>query len=442
MNNEDVDFLVDTGANITAISDEVSKRINAQVKNESVTAITADSSSAPIVGLATIHLQLGDHIAKTDVLVVPNLARDCLLGHDVLSTNPHTQPLIQQLSDKIDALSEASARQENEEKPRRDSNSIFIISTSNYPQEDPSEDEYEPLDAQEASINELEESESLDIQEQTEEEAAAAEYLKNECEKISASTMNELTRTDSIRHVIRVKTNQPIRQKIRPIPFNKRAEFRSMVDEMLEARIIVPSNSEWRSPTNLVAKKDGSTRITLDYRKLNEVTEKDAYPLPNINSSLSQLAGANYFTKLDLSSGYYQVPMEPESQKYTAFGCEFGLFEYTVMLMGLTNATATFQRLMNYVLSGLIGEICMVDLDDIIFFTKGPLKQHIYEVLIVAHRIRDHKLRLKLKKCEFVRRRIELLGHTILNGMLTPNKDKIETDIRSQSPLPKCLDRS
>ena len=200
-----------------------------------------------------------------------------------------------------------------------------------------------------------------------------------------------------------------------------------MVDEMLDARIIVPSNSEWRSPTNLVAKKDGSTRITLDYRKLNEVTEKDAYPLPNINSSLSQLAGATYFTKLDLSSGYYQVPMEPESQKFTAFGCEFGLFEYTVMPMGLTNATATFQRLMNYVLAGLIGFICMVYLDDIIVFTKGPLRQHIYDVLIVAHRIRDHNLRLKLKKCEFVRRRIDFLGHTIFDGRLTPNQDKIET---------------
>ena len=163
-----------------------------------------------------------------------------------------------------------------------------------------------------------------------------------------------------------------------------------MIDEMLDARIIVPSSSEWRSPTNLVAKKDGSTRITLDYRKINEVTEKDAYPLPNINSSLSQLAGANYFSKLDLSSGYYQVPMDEESQKYTAFGCEFGLFEYTVMPMGLTNATATFQRLMNNVLAGLIGFICLVYLDDIIVYTKGPVRQHVIDVLVVAHRIFEH----------------------------------------------------
>jgi hypothetical protein len=103
--------------------------------------------------------------------------------------------------------------------------------------------------------------------------------------------------------------------------------------------MLVESRSAWNSPINLVGKKDGSTRITFDYRKLNNITIKDAYPLPNIKEIFPRLAKATYFTKLDLSSGYYHVKLEPESRKYTAFGSEFGFYEYTVMPMGLKRSS-------------------------------------------------------------------------------------------------------
>lgn len=275
----------------------------------------------------------------------------------------------------------------------------------------------------------------LENPELTQEEMAATAFLEEECKKISASTMKDLTRTSTIHHVIKVKNNKPIRCKIRPIPQAKRAEFKAMLQDMIDLKMIVPSKSECRSGINLVAKKDGSTRMTLDYRDVNEITEKDTYPLPNTNTMFTQLANASYFSKLDLHSGYYQVPMDPDSQKYTAFGCEFGLFEYTVMPMGLTNATATFQRLMNTVLEDLIGVICLVYLDDIIVYTDKSLKHHIESVLKVFERLKQHNLKVKLKKCEFVKRIIIFLGHTISNGQIMPNNDKIETLLRYPRPV-------
>ncbi|CAF0916235.1 unnamed protein product [Brachionus calyciflorus] len=166
---------------------------------------------------------------------------------------------------------------------------------------------------------------------------------------------------------------------------------------MLENNLIQHSSSPWCSSLQLVAKPDRSKRITVDYRLLNNVTVKDAYPLPHTDCLLSKLGGAKYFSKLVLHSGYYQIMMNPEHQKYTAFGCEFGLFEYRVMPMGLTNACATFQRIMNGVLKR-----CIVYLDDIIIYSP-TLNDHVLHVLEVIDILKINLLKEKLKKCELLK---------------------------------------
>jgi hypothetical protein len=151
----------------------------------------------------------------------------------------------------------------------------------------------------------------------------------------------------------------------------------------------VNSHSAWNSPLNLVGKKDGSTRVTVNYRKLNNRTIKDAYPLPNIEKMLPKLAKATYFTKLDLSSGFYHVKLEPASRKYTAFGSEYGFYEYKVMPMGLTNAPATFQRLMDHVLKEFIEQnFTIAYLDDIVVYTEN-LEGHQHQVMLVMKRLRE-----------------------------------------------------
>ncbi len=123
---------------------------------------------------------------------------------------------------------------------------------------------------------------------------------------------------------------------------------------------------------------------------------KDSYPIPRIDEMISQLAKAKVYTTLDLASGYYQVPIAPDSAQYTAFACEFGFFENTVMPIGLTNATATFQRLMNQVLDGLIGICCFVYLDDIIIFSENQ-EQHLEHVRLVEERLLQYTLKKKME---------------------------------------------
>ena len=116
----------------------------------------------------------------------------------------------------------------------------------------------------------------------------------------------------------------------------------------------------------LTKKKDGTTRFCVDYRKLNELTVKDAYPLPRIDDSLDHLSGAHWFSTLDLYSGYWQVELEPEDKPKTAFVTERGLDQFKVMPFGLCNAPTTFEMLMEIVLSGLQWDICLIYLDIII----------------------------------------------------------------------------
>ena len=135
---------------------------------------------------------------------------------------------------------------------------------------------------------------------------------------------------------------------------------------MLQNGIVEPSRSPWASPIVLVQKKDGPTRFCVDYRKVNKVTRKDAYPLPRIDATLDTLAGSQWFSTLDLLSGYWQVQIQEDDRAKTAFCTTEGLYQFRVMLFGLCNAPATFQRLMDLVLSGLQWAHCLVYLDDVI----------------------------------------------------------------------------
>ena len=149
-----------------------------------------------------------------------------------------------------------------------------------------------------------------------------------------------------MQHRIPTSNDAPVTQPYRSIPPNQLQEVKEHIKGLLAHRVIVESNSPYAAPVVLVRKKDGSLWLCVDYRRLNLKTVGDAYPLPRIQESLDALVGAQYFSTLDLASGYHQISMYPRNQHKTAFTTPFGLYEYTRMLMGLMSAPATFQRLM------------------------------------------------------------------------------------------------
>ena len=188
--------------------------------------------------------------------------------------------------------------------------------------------------------------------------------------------------------------------------------MQTLLDEMLDADVISPSSSPWASPIVLVEKKDGSTRFCVDYRRLNRLTRKDAFPLPRIEQALDALHGARIFSTLDLQSGFWQVPLTERAKEKSAFTTPFGLFQFNKMPFGLTNAPATFQRLMEAVLRGLTFDIALIYLDDIIVFARD-FDEHLSRLRQVLQRLRSAGLELKPSKCRFGWSAVQYLGYVI-----------------------------
>jgi len=221
---------------------------------------------------------------------------------------------------------------------------------------------------------------------------------------------------------------------MRRIPYQYQNEFDQILADLIMSKKIQPSTSSWASPLRLLRKKDGTLRVTVDYQAINNVTEKVAYPLPLIDEIFHRLRNAKYFTLIDLTSGYYQVPLEEKSRKFSAFICPRGLFEWLVMPMGLTNAVETFQEMMNRVLKGYLGKICEVYLDDIIIYSSS-LEEHIKHVNMVVKRLKRYNLKIKSEKCKIAQTKIEYLSHVIYDGKMEPSPTKTADLFKFQEPL-------
>ena len=230
--------------------------------------------------------------------------------------------------------------------------------------------------------------------------------------------------TDLVTHRIDVGDNRPINSAPYRVSPNERRVIDSEVERMLQDNIIESSKSPWASPVVLVSKKDGSIRFCIDYRRLNQLTKKDVYPLPRLDDSLAALSGNKFFTTLDLTSGYNQIPMDSGSKELTAFITSNDLYQYKVMPFGLSNSPATFQRFMDAVLAGYKWKFLVVYLDDICLFNSN-FDDHIRDLKLIFDRLRDARLFLKPSKCHFCQSKIKFLGHIITDEGILPDPSKI-----------------
>lgn len=213
-----------------------------------------------------------------------------------------------------------------------------------------------------------------------------------------------------------------------------------MVQELLEQGIVRPSNSPFAAPIVLVKKKDGGWRMCVDYRNLNRATIKDKFPIPIVEELFDELQGTQFFSKIDLKSGYHQVRMHSNDIHKTAFKTHFGHFEYLVTPFGLTNAPSTFQALMISVFKPLLRKGVLVFFDDILIYSKS-LDEHLSHLEAVLKLMQQYSLYANIKKCFFGVNEVHYLGHIISNKGVQTEKEKIKAITDCRTPYGEATPR-
>jgi hypothetical protein len=193
-----------------------------------------------------------------------------------------------------------------------------------------------------------------------------------------------------------------------------------------EVGYIRSSSSPWGAPVLFVHKKDGSQRMCVDYRSLNDITIKNKYTLPRIDDLFDQMRGARVFSKIDLRSGYHQMKIRPSDIPKTAFSTRYGLYEFTVMSFSLTNAPAYFMNLMNKVFMEYLDKFVVVFIDNILIYSKND-SEHEEHLWMVLQKLQDNQLYAKFTKCEFWLDEVHFLGHIISKGGISMDPAKVTT---------------
>lgn len=244
---------------------------------------------------------------------------------------------------------------------------------------------------------------------------------------------NDLGLTSLVEHTVELTTGDPVKSAPYKTQPQKQQIIDQNVEEMLHQGVIEVSKSPFASPVVLAKKRNGEWRFCVDFRSLNNMTIKDAYPLPRMDDTLQTLHGNSFFSTLDLLSGFWQIPLSVRDRYKTAFVTRGGLYQFRVMPFGLTNAPATFQRLMDRVLLGLNWKACVVYLDDIIVFGKS-LEEHNENLSLVLEQIERANLKLKPNKCQFAAEQVTYLGHKINKSGVGTDESKVEAINRIAIP--------
>ncbi|GFO50054.1 reverse transcriptase [Plakobranchus ocellatus] len=235
-------------------------------------------------------------------------------------------------------------------------------------------------------------------------------------------------------HAIKLKDEQPINIRPYPIPLHGEETVIKEVKKMLDMGVIEPSNSPYSSPIVLVKKPDGTNRFCIDFRRLNGKTIMDKETIPNQEDLFAKLSKASIFSKIDLTKGYWQIPMDDSSKQYTAFQTPIGLMQWKFMPFGLSNAPATFARTMRLLLDGIPNVISYFD--DILIYTQDWMS-HLKTLDAVLSRLAKHGFTARPTNMYIGFEEIEFLGHVVGKGKLRPEIVKVERILKLSTPKTK-----
>ena len=276
----------------------------------------------------------------------------------------------------------------------------------------------------------------LDPSELTSAQLSRLQELLKKHLHVFSSGDDDLGYTTSAKHGIDLTgDDRPIRVPHRRVPPHLQQEVKEHLEKWLKQGIIRESKSAWAFQSVLVRKKDGKLRLCIDYRPLNKITHKDAYPLPRIDEALEALKGARFFSSLDLAQGYLQCAMKEEDINKTAFRVgSGGLYEFLRMPFGLCNAPATFQRLMENILGDQAYIILLLYLDDILVYAS-TIDEMLERLDLVFTRLGEHGLKIKPDKCHLFNKETAYLGHVVSEQGIATDPEKIRTVL--EWPVPK-----
>ncbi|GFY35470.1 retrovirus-related Pol polyprotein from transposon 17.6 [Trichonephila clavipes] len=248
--------------------------------------------------------------------------------------------------------------------------------------------------------------------------------IKKELEKLIQDYKPEKTASTDVTMRIILKDEEPVCQPPRRLAFTERQEVNKQIEEWLNEGIIRPSSAEYASPSVMVKKKDGSSRMCIDYRKLNQKLVKDKFPLPIIEDVLDILQEAKVYSTLDLRNGFFHVDVDEDCRKYTSFIVPDGQFEFNKVPFGLSTSPGVFQRYVSSIFRDLTRKGIVISyLDDLVIPAKNE-QEGLEKLKIIFEVAKKYGLEIKFKKCQFLKKKVEFLGHTVESGTIKPSLTK------------------
>lgn len=393
-----VEGLLDTGSSISLISQKIYKNYFNQyeLQYSNITLRDAQGSVMAVVGTVNLLVSYKNVQSITKFFVVKTLSKNAIFGLDFFVSFR-----LRVVDSNNNSLMNASSS--------TITNSVMSVSCS----EDSLEDSVDASDIPVLSY----------LKYNIPSEPKSLQNLFNMYYTVFSNIPG---RCLNVEHNIELLHNTICKVPPRQYPIQYRDSIKSQINDLLNKNIIRPSRSPYCAPLVIVPKKDKSLRICVDYRELNKVTKKSAYPLPLVADVQNRLQGSVIFSTIDLMSGYWQIPIAESDIEKTAFsfGHEFGLYEFLVMPFGLTGAPSTFQRLMNDLFRDVACVI--VYMDDIIVFSKSYDK-HIRDLEIVLNILSKNNLTINPNKSKFAVSEVNYLGFEFNIKGMKPESSKVES---------------